>query len=331
MNSNFYKIFRSYQEISVRYDESRKAVWVYFNPTPKPCFSTIMLQNIRQVQLDIIDFFRTEMDHENAPIRYFILGSQVPGVFNFGGDLALFVELIKSQDRRRLINYATLCIDAIYTNAISMNLPLTTISVVEGSALGGGFETALSSNVLLATPQSEMGFPENRFNCFPGMGAYSLLARLAGMAVADKMISSGKIYTGAALYRMGFIKQLLDPDNIQGSVENYIRKHQRSGLGSRGMQLVRQRYHPLDYQELIDISTIWVDTSLQLLDKDLRMMERLAKAQTVKLTEKPNTKKQLIRTKQDRRVSPPDVSFPLTDWSNKIIYIDRRFNFDRRT
>src|SRR3972149_4441233 len=57
---------------------------------------------------------------------------------------------------------------------------LTTISLVQGDALGGGFETALSSDVIIAEQSAAMGLPEVLFNLFPGMGAYSLLTRRIG-------------------------------------------------------------------------------------------------------------------------------------------------------
>jgi len=330
MHSSFYKIFREYEEIAVRYDDRHQAVWCYFNPAPRPCFSTVMLQNIRQVQEGIRDFYEFEPPSSNHPIRYFILCSQVPGVFNLGGDLALFQTLIKEKNRQHLLDYAILCIDAVYINAVSMHLPLTTLSLVEGAALGGGFETALSSNVLLATENAEMGFPEIRFNLFPGMGAYSLLARLSGMAVADRIITSGKIYKAKELHDIGLIERIVDAEHPRQSVEHFIRQHQRSGNGHNALQKVRHRYHTLEYEELFDIIRIWVDAALRLRDKDLRLMERLVKAQHAKVTPDKYDKKRLLRTKQDRRLAEKAVQFPLTDWQGETITTDRRIHSDRR-
>ena len=151
MNRSFFSTFRDYQEISVRYDAEHLAVWCYFNPSPRPCFSTQMLQEILQVQHSIIDYYKSLEPDTEPLIRYVIYCSQVPGVFNLGGDLALFRELIEKRERKQLLDYARLCIDAVYLNATSMNLPITTMSLIEGTALGGGFETGLSSNVLIAT------------------------------------------------------------------------------------------------------------------------------------------------------------------------------------
>lgn len=328
MNSQFFKIFREYKELSVRYDEKNRALWYYFNPTPRSCFSVTMLQELREIFQSVIDYFNTRDTSSEPPIRYMILTSQVPGIFNLGGDLALFSKLIKNRDRQQLLDYAIQCIDLCYLHAVNLHLPLTTISLVEGLALGGGFESALASNILIATEDAEMGFPEIRFNLFPGMSAYSFLARTCGMVTAEKMIISGNTYTARELYNMGVVDHLLKPGNSQKGVAKYIRQHQRSGNGRRAIEKVGQRYHPIDYQELKDITTIWVDAALLLNDRDLRMMDRLVRVQSIKIRKQKTGSR--LRTKQDRRFVKEEVSFPLAARSEEIILYNRRKNFDRR-
>ncbi len=330
MNRDFFKIFRDYKEISIRYDAHHRAIWFYYNPTPRPCFSPTVLKEARQLQQSIIDYFDTKKTDSESPIRYFIQASQVPGIFNLGGDLSLFIKLIKDRNRQQLLDYSKQCIEICYLNAMNLHLPITTISLVEGVALGGGFESALSSNVLVATEDAKMGFPEIRFNLFPGMGAYSLLARIAGMTTTEKMITSGAIYSGRVLYDMGIVNHLAETGKGQKSVEKFIRQHQRSGNGRQALQQVRQRYHPIDYQELADITEIWVDAALRLEDRDLRMMDRLVRAQLTKVAPDKQKKRSLLRTKQDRRFVMDEVTFPLTGWSGETIMFDRRNNSDRR-
>ncbi len=328
VNQAFFNIFCDYKEITIRYDAQHRAIWCYFNPSPRPCFSLAMLGEMRQVQKSIISYFKTRTTDSESPIRYLVIHSKVPGIYNLGGDLALFCELIIEKDRLQLLDYARQCIEIVYFNNVSMHLPITTISLVEGLALGGGFESALSSNILIATENAEMGFPEIRFNLIPGMGAYSFLARTCGMAIAQKIMANGKIYLGKELHEMGIVHHLVEADSGQEGVEKFIRHHQRSGNGHRALQQVRQSYHPLDFQELADVIEIWVDAALQLKDKDLRLMERLAKAQTATMSKQK--KEPLVRTKQDRRFTVDEISFPLTDWSGETIMVDRRKKRDRR-
>ncbi len=328
MNSSFLKIFREYQELSVRYDEDHQAIWYYFSPTHRPCFSLTMLQEIRQMFQDVSDYFETVDNNAEPAIRYLILVSQVPGIFNLGGDLALFSKLIKEKNRELLFDYAKLCVELCYLNAVNLHLPITTMSLVEGTALGGGFESAMASNILIATESAEMGFPEIRFNLFPGMSAYSFLARSCGMLTAEKMIVSGETYNAKELHEMGVVHVLVDSENAQESVEKYIRQHRRSGNGRRAIQMASQRYHPIDHQELIDITEIWVDAALRLEDRDLRMMDRLVKAQYRKMsTENGNS---FLRTRQDRRFYTHNITFPFLDWSGQTIMYDRRKQADRR-
>ena len=60
---------------------------------------------------------------------------------------------------------------------------------------GGGFEHALTNDVIIAERGSRMGLPEVLFNMFPGMGAYSFLDRKIGQKLAEEVISSGKVYS----------------------------------------------------------------------------------------------------------------------------------------
>lgn len=328
MNSEFFKIFREYEEIALRYDAKHRAVWCYQKPSRRPCYSPLMLQELRQYQQSIIDYFKSKEPNSEPPIRYMVLHSQVPGVFNLGGDLALISRLIKEKNRQQLLDYAIKCLDTLYLHYVNLHLPITTISLVEGIALGGGFECALSSNILIATENAEMGFPEIRFNLFPGMGAYSFLARTCGMGVAERILSSGATYSAAKLYEMGIVHSLGKAGKGLESVEKFMKQHQQAGNGHRALQQVRQRYHPMKYQELLDITELWVVAALKLEEKDLRFIDRLVKAQSEKMTRQDN--KSLLRTLQDRRFAATETTFPLADWSGKTIMFDRRKNPDRR-
>jgi len=321
---SFRDILKEREELSVRYDKENAAVWCYFNPKSRSCFSVTMLKEIYAVQRAIIKYFHNFNMQPKYPIRYFVLASQIQDTFNFGGDLNLFSELIVQKEREKLLEYATLCIDTVYLNAVSLNLPITTIAFVEGTALGGGFESALSSNIIIANEEARMGFPEIRFNLFPGMGAYSLLARFVGSKTAEEMIASGKIYTAKELHQKGIITEIAT-DGIE-SVERFMKRHSKLFNGMQAIQSVKKRYQGIDYDELMDITKIWVEAALKITDKDLKMMKKFVAAQ-----EQKNigfTKR--VRTRQDRRVGLDNISFPFKDYSGNVILQDRRKIFDRR-
>ncbi len=333
MSDQFRKIFSTYKEMSVRYDRNQEALWGYFKPSQRPCFSPVILKEAKAIMLDIIKYFESGEDRENYPIRYVILASQTPGVFNLGGDLELFIDLIKNGRRDALLDYATDCIDICYMFATNLGLPLTTISYVEGSALGGGFESAMSGNVLVAEKHSQMGLPEIRFNLFPGMGAYSFLARKLGVVKAEEMITSGRIYNGIELYDMGLIDVLAESGKGYQAVDDFIRKHRQVANGLRAVQAVLQLYNPVTYRELMDIARVWVDAALNLEERDLKTMSRLVVAQNRGLMTADHRpeKIHLVRTRQDRRIDSPDTTFPLVDGNGNRISYDRRNRYDRRS
>ena len=88
---------------------------------------------------------------------------------------------------------------SIYTN---MDVPITTISLIRGNALGAGFEGALSCDYVVVEESVQMGFPEVLFNMFPGMGAYSFLARRIDPVRVERMILSGRIFSANELWRL---------------------------------------------------------------------------------------------------------------------------------
>ncbi len=263
----------SYQQIAVHMDNKYETAWCYMHPTPRPCFNVDLLTEL-QAWCDDLRQHGVERG-----TRYHVIASSTPGIFNLGGDLGLFRGLIQKQDRANLSAYAKACIDAIYSNLSHFDSPITTISLVQGDALGGGFETALSSDVLIAEKGVRMGFPEILFNLFPGMGAFSLLSRKLDAKRAERMILSGKLFASEELYEMGLVDILADPGEGETAVYEYIKRENRARNGFQALRKVRETVQPLPYEELTQILEIWVDTALKLDPRDLRMMERLVSRQ----------------------------------------------------
>ncbi len=269
-----------YKQVSASFEPKYGALWLLMTPFGIPCFNQDfvceLLHYNRSVERSRGEIYVAEKTH---PIRFSVLRSQVPGVFNLGGDLALFSRLIKARDRKALMQYATTCIETLMSRINHYNLPLVTISLVEGDALGAGLETALSSDIIIAERSSRMGFPEILFNLTPGHGAYSLAARKIGIALTEKMILSGKIYTAEELHEFGLVDVLIEDGEGEEAVYDYIRKHSRSYNGLLALQQMRKRYNPVSYGEMLDITTIWVDAAMQLEEKDLKVMNRLVRSQ----------------------------------------------------
>lgn len=260
-------------------DSERHALWHYFNPESRPVLSRVLLSEILDIQ-ERVKLYLSTSDDNQPELRYLVAASANPRVFSLGGDLELFADLIRSGDRGRMLAYGRLCVECVFNSCTNVGNPqLTTIALVQGSALGGGFEAALSTNVLVAERSATFGLPEILFNLFPGMGAYSLLARRLDMARAERFLSSGRQYSAAELYDLGIVDVLAEDGQGVHAVNSFIRKHSRSRNGLLGIQQVRQRLAPLVFQELMDVVKIWVDTAMRLTERDLRTMEKLVVAQ----------------------------------------------------
>ncbi|MHB8766587.1 MAG: crotonase/enoyl-CoA hydratase family protein, partial [Deferrisomatales bacterium] len=146
-------------------------------------------------------------------------------------------------------------------------------------ALGGGFEAAISFNVVLAEADARFGLPEVLFNLFPGMGAYSLLARRLGPDRAERIILSGDLYTAAQMHEMGVVDGVVPRGEGEQAVRAFIERHRKRRNAHLALFRVRGRYRGLAYDELVDIGEIWVEAALGLEPKDLRLMRRLVGAQ----------------------------------------------------
>lgn len=272
------QISEKLSQLIVRHEPEAGILWYFMNPSPRPCFTPQLLRDIAQLQQDVRSAF-CDYPQGREDLRFLIAGSNIQGAFNLGGDLNLFMRLIKERNRARLTEYAIKCIDVLYPNAVNLDLPVTTISLVQGNALGGGFEAAMSSNVLIAEQGVQMGLPEILFNLFPGMGAYSFLARRLDAVRAERMILSGRTYTAEELYDIGIVDRLAEPGQGEAAARDYVKKQRRIGNATAALQKVRQRINPISYEELRDITLLWVDAALGLEAKDLRVMERLVRAQ----------------------------------------------------
>jgi DSF synthase len=214
------------------------------------------------------------------PVRAVVWGSTFPGIWNLGGDLELFTRLIRAHAAKELRSYAYACIDAVYQNLTKMGLPLLTIGLVQGDALGGGFEHALTNDVIIAERDSKLGLPEVLFNLFPGMGAYSLLCRRLDGVRAQQLILSGRVYEAQELEELGLVDLVVAQGEGPAAVREYLERNRRRHGTLLALSRVRQRCQPVSYEELIDVTDIWVETALGLDEADLRRMEHLVRAQS---------------------------------------------------
>jgi DSF synthase len=267
-------------QLSAGYDPISHAIWSRWMPSPRPSFNLDLLKDLASYCRFVSSTEGTvECLGESMPVEYTVLASGAPGVFNLGGDLDLFVQLSERRDRAGLLNYGKACIDVLYHNYIGHGLPLTTVSLVQGECLGGGFEAALSSDIIVAERQSRFGFPEILFNLFPGMGAYSFLDRRVGRRITEELLSTGKIYSADDMLALGVIDAVVDRGQGEAEVSALVKRCGRSRNGLVGIARARRRVAGITYQELLDVVHLWVDAALRLTGRDRKLMQRLVSRQ----------------------------------------------------
>lgn len=263
------------EELDCLYEASSETLWTYMSPSGRPSFTPQLLAEFESWQASIADGFGPQ----GVPLRFLVLGSRAPGVFCFGGDLELFQRLIRERNRDGLVRYGYRCCDILHRNLHALDLPILTIGLVEGAALGGGFEALLSFDFIIAERGTTFGLPEVMFGLFPGMGAHALLARKLGTAMAERLIQSNETYTAEQMYDLGIVHHLAETGEGLTACRDFIKKSTRRHAGLVNERRAMRIAAPLAVEELKRITELWADAALQLRDQDLKVMSRLASAQ----------------------------------------------------
>jgi DSF synthase len=266
--------------IRSEYDPELRTLWTYMGSRGRPSYTLEILEQLRVYYQHLSRTGRfLGMDESLPLVEYDVADSDFPGVFNLGGDLKLFKELIEARDRDGLMTYAVRCIDNMHMRIKGYESPITTFSLVRGKALGGGFEAALASDFVIAEKNAMMGVPEVRFNLFPGMGAYSILTRLLGIKKAEDVLYKGAVLPASDWFDMGVIDAVVEVGEGRQYVDAFISEHRKLPAGRRAIRKCRNHLNPITREELIAITTIWVDTALELRHKDLLLMQGLVAKQ----------------------------------------------------
>lgn len=265
-------------EIECSYDRALQTLWTTIAPKGIPCFSLKLLHDLERGSQLIEGHFSDQA--RDRPLSYAVLRSGVPGVFNVGGDLAYFHRLISEKDRAGLTEYARAAISVAYRNYTCHGLAgVTTIAVLEGDALGGGFECALSCDVVIAEKHVNVAFPEVLFNMFPGMGGLSFLHRRASRATVNELTRTGRTFSAQQLVDRGVIDQVVEKgQGIQAAIE-LMRSRSQQRSAHIAMNAIDRLLRPISLSELNEVVRMWVDVAIKLNPRGLEWMIRLHQQQ----------------------------------------------------
>lgn len=108
--------------------------------------------------------------------------------------------------RRRLAEF----IDRIHAVFDTFDTaPITTIAAVHGVCLGGGFEWALTADLIVADKTARFGFPELRLGLVPGFGGIPRLTRDVGNGVARDLLLTGRTLRASRAHELGIVSQVV--------------------------------------------------------------------------------------------------------------------------
>ena len=93
-------------------------------------------------------------------------------------------------------------------------IPCPVVAAVNGFALGGGLELAMSCDFIIASSTAKMGLPEVSLGLLPGYGGTQRLSRYVGKALARRMVLTGDVYSADQLFQWGLVTEVVPPEEL---------------------------------------------------------------------------------------------------------------------
>jgi enoyl-CoA hydratase/carnithine racemase len=135
--------------------------------------------------------------------------------FSAGGDFA-FIEdntrLPREQVRERMLRFYRLYLSVL-------DVPVPTLALVRGSAIGAGLCLALACDLRLGTRSARLAANFLRVGLHPGMGATLLVPHVVGPARAARLLSTAEVVSGEAALALGLLGELVDEDELERAGE----------------------------------------------------------------------------------------------------------------
>jgi DSF synthase len=267
-----------YPNLATRFEPETGILWARMKHRERACYTPEIMRDMRDFQLHLRDLW-AGASLDECPIRWLVWASDAPKAWSLGGDLLTFTRMIRAGDEAGLRAYAHLAIDILYDNYVCMDLPILTVALVTGDAIGGGFEAMLTDDVVIAERGAKFGLPEILFNLFPGMGAYSFLERKIGPGLAKQLIEDGITRSADEVHELGLVDRVCEPGRAEACLRELVAESAPRFRTVKTLRQVRHRVHPVTRRELLDVVDLWVDLAMGLSDNDLRRMDCLARVQ----------------------------------------------------
>lgn len=141
----------------------------------------------------------------------------------------------------------------VYNRIADLDLP--TIAAIEGYALGGGMELAMTCDIRIAGASAKMGFPEVTLGIFPGAGGTIRVPKVVGEAFAKELIFTGDAVSAERALQMGLINRITaDADVYTESMKLAKRIAKRGPIAIRlAKDVIRKGLEEADQNKAIEI------------------------------------------------------------------------------
>jgi len=172
---------------------------------------------LNAMNLDVMDEFISLLDNlEKDSSRVIIITGDGPKAFSAGADIEYMSKIGPTEAEK----YALRGHEVL--NRIE-KLEKPVIAVVNGYALGGGCELALSCDIRFASPNAQLGQPEVTLGICPGWGGTQRLLRIIGPARAKDLIFSGRKIMAEEAFSMGLVNKIFPSEILLSETKAYAK------------------------------------------------------------------------------------------------------------
>lgn len=267
-----------YRFLSVRLDAATGVLRAEMRHTERACYTPGLMRDMRAFQ-KLLRARYSGRDAAAMPFRWLVWASQAPKVWSLGGDLTTFTRMIRAGDIAGLRAYAHLAIEILHDNLVGLDLPILTVALIGGDAIGGGFEAMLTDDVVIAEEGARFGLPEILFNLFPGMGGYSFLKRRVGPQLARTLLEDGMTRNASEAKALGLVDRVCAAGEAERALRDFLAENDPRFATLLTLKRVRDRVDPVSRRELLDVVDMWVELAMGLGEAELRRMDCLARVQ----------------------------------------------------
>ena len=159
--------------------------------------------------LDDLERFAVALPELESHASALILYSKQSAGFSAGADLRELYTLAQQTDATSAAKRVREYLERIHAvlNRIDMS-PLTTIATVHGVCFGGGFELALTCDLIIADKMARFCFPELRLGLIPGFGGIPRLKRDIGNGIVRDLLLTGRSINATKALAIGLASQM---------------------------------------------------------------------------------------------------------------------------